>query len=331
MEAPAKFPGEALDVKDVFAGLAQRYPEYRDRFDQQDVDELYARLLECIEGLSAMFEVKGSTTITCSACRAESRSPETHTVLHARFAEGAPADGPAVPLQLQSMVDALRAPVALHGGTAFFCATCNAQRPATSVRAHTKCGQTLGVLLGRFVGDASATGLTRKVRTPVEYGRQLALTLRGADGKERAVEGDLCAVIVHVGTGLVRGHYIAYIRDANGAWHEQNDATSSPSTEEAALAWLHDAYLLLYRMGPDPSATAEPAPPNSAGAPATAGPPATRSTSVRRRRRVAAHARRAATQACAAHPPTHLAEYAGIFGVVCCTDASINLQTDSSV
>jgi hypothetical protein len=331
MEAPPTYPGEALDPKDVLESLAQRYPEYRDRFDQQDVDELYARLLDCIEGLSAMFEVKGSTTITCSACRAESRSPETHTVLHARFAEGAPADGPAVPLQLQSMVDALRAPVALHGGTAFFCATCNAQRPATSVRAHTKCGQTLGVLLGRFVGDASDAGLTRKVRTPVEYGRQLALTLRGADGKERAVEGDLCAVIVHVGTGLVRGHYIAYIRDANGAWHEQNDATSSPSTEEAALAWLHDAYLLLYRMGPDPSATAEPAPPNSAGAPATAGAPAARSTSVRRRRRVAAHARRAATQACAAHPPTHLAEYAGIFGVVCCTDASINLQTDSSV
>jgi uncharacterized UBP type Zn finger protein len=252
MEGPPTFPAEALDPRGVFASLAQRYPAWADRHREQDPTELLALCMSS-PCLCEMFEVGVSTTITCRVCNTASILGDKQTTLRASLPADAPADGAAV--SLQAMVAALRDPVELSGETAYYCEECKDQRDASSVLVYTECSdRALAVVVDRFVRDDGAHGNHRKLHTPVEFGPDLTIPIRGADGKELGVVHDLCAVIVHLGRTPRGGHYIAYIKDAvSKQWQEQNDDRVTPVTEAEVFAREREAYMLLYRRRPDPS------------------------------------------------------------------------------
>ncbi len=80
--------------------------------------------------------------------------------------------------------------------------------------------------LRRFKSDAAGRH-TAKITRKILFKAHLNLDAH-LDEDVRAIYAgpvnyELCAVIIHVGSSLDRGHYFAYVRDGNGQWHRADD------------------------------------------------------------------------------------------------------------
>lgn len=85
----------------------------------------------------------------------------------------------------------------------------------------------------------------RKISHPIRYEERLSLgpfMSEGSYGPSYALYGVIC----HAGGGPNSGHYYAYVKGANGIWHEMND--ESVMRQSGPPTGLKNAYILFYML-----------------------------------------------------------------------------------
>ena len=83
----------------------------------------------------------------------------------------------------------------------------------------------------------------RKIGHPIRYDERLSLEPFMSEGSYGPTY-TLYGVICHAGGGPNSGHYYAYVKGANGVWHEMND--ESVMRQSGPPTGLKNAYILFY-------------------------------------------------------------------------------------
>jgi ubiquitin C-terminal hydrolase len=81
-----------------------------------------------------------------------------------------------------------------------------------------------------------------KITKTIEFGKELYLPCSGEDTKK--VKYELSSMIVHHGSSVHGGHYVAFIKAPNGQWYEMNDSQVSGTSINKVLK--QQAYVLFY-------------------------------------------------------------------------------------
>ena len=87
-------------------------------------------------------------------------------------------------------------------------------------------------------------GRGHKLSKKVEFGMDLDLGPYMTNSKAGGHVYDLYAVLVHHGHSLHSGHYVCYVKAANGMWHLCDDHRVSPSSQRVVEG--QQAYILFY-------------------------------------------------------------------------------------
>ncbi len=85
----------------------------------------------------------------------------------------------------------------------------------------------------------------RKIGHPIRYEERLSLESFMSEGSYGPTY-TLYGVICHAGGGPNSGHYYAYVKGANGVWHEMND--ESVMRQSGPPTGLKNAYVLFYML-----------------------------------------------------------------------------------
>jgi ubiquitin carboxyl-terminal hydrolase 36/42 len=87
-------------------------------------------------------------------------------------------------------------------------------------------------------------GRGHKLSKKVEFGMDLDLAPYMTSSKHGGPLYDLYAVLVHHGHSLHSGHYVCYVKAANGMWHLCDDHRVAPSSQRVVEG--QQAYILFY-------------------------------------------------------------------------------------
>ncbi|XP_038696687.1 ubiquitin carboxyl-terminal hydrolase 26 isoform X1 [Tripterygium wilfordii] len=115
----------------------------------------------------------------------------------------------------------------LHGDNQYFCETCKARVDATrSIKLRTL-PDVLNFQLRRCVFNPQ-TSTKKKITSVFCFPRQLNMRKRLCEPHQDELLYDLSAVLIHKGTAVNSGHYVAHIKDDNtGQWWEFDDENVS--------------------------------------------------------------------------------------------------------
>jgi uncharacterized UBP type Zn finger protein len=238
----------------LLAQLTLKHREFGKR-RQQDAHDFMCKLFEeCGEGLRKCFEVGLEWSVRCGRCRQVSRTTEKTTFLSLPIAphDGSSEDEDVLVKELKRM--SLRKegvsvkcllrrhfshPSVLHKDNQYYCEECKSKQDAAqSVRLQDSTNTHLIVHLQRYTADCR--------KQSVSVAPDPRLTLHG-----RCFE--LTGAVVHLGSTLECGHYVAYLVDGDSSSDGQGGGVvrvSDATVGHGDAKDLLDCYILFYRLAP---------------------------------------------------------------------------------
>ena len=141
---------------------------------------------------------------------------------------------------ISSIEDALRAflkPERLGAGNEWLCGGCDKKVKATKQMKINETPSVLVLHLKRF----SFGGSFGKINKAIKFEEKIRVK---CDKDKEASNYSLLGMIVHYGSSVHSGHYVAYIKAANGQWHEMNDSHVAVTSITKVLS--QQAYILFY-------------------------------------------------------------------------------------
>ncbi|KAG2390003.1 Ubiquitin carboxyl-terminal hydrolase [Vigna angularis] len=111
----------------------------------------------------------------------------------------------------------------LHGDNQYFCGSCKTRVDATHSIKLCTLPDVLNFQLKRYVFLPQNT-MKKKVTSAFLFPAKLDMSVRLSEPSQNELIYDLSAVLIHKGTAVSSGHYIAHIKDENtGQWWEFDD------------------------------------------------------------------------------------------------------------
>ncbi|KAL6844869.1 hypothetical protein ACP4OV_025528 [Aristida adscensionis] len=143
-----------------------------------------------------------------------------------------------------SLEDALRrftSSEIIDGDNRYNCSRCNSYERAKKKLTISEAPNILTITFKRY-----QTGKSGKIRKVIKFGEILNLSEFMSSKDDHAPVYNLYAVVVHhdVMNSAVSGHYVCYIKDPQGMWHEMDDSKVKPVCLDKVLS--NSAYMLLY-------------------------------------------------------------------------------------
>lgn len=177
-------------------------------------------------------------TVACARCGGASTTHERFVTLS--------ADVTPATATLDDALRSLCAPEALDGADRYRCNHCGTAVRATTQLRVAAAPPVLVVHLKRF-----RAGVRGKCAQHVAFPERLSLrAFMPRAAAANAPTYRLCAVVVHcdIAGFVLFGHYVAFVRASDGAWHLADDARVVPVPASRVLA--AQAYLLVYQQVP---------------------------------------------------------------------------------
>ena len=172
--------------------------------------------------------------ITCSSCSNVSRTFDPFMDVSLEIQDSS------------SLVDCLRRFTradTLSGQNAYKCSKCQKRVTAKKEMVVHRSPPLLTFQLKRFNLFASRHS-AQKINKSIKFGATLDMAPFMSSDTARALNYSLYAVIVHEGSSMGSGHYVAYAKAANGMWYLFNDSSVQQVSEQTVLN--QSAYILMY-------------------------------------------------------------------------------------
>ncbi|XP_055980685.1 ubiquitin carboxyl-terminal hydrolase 17-like protein 6 [Sorex fumeus] len=229
-------PGEVLEpCPSLLAGFHRQRQEDAHEFLLFTLDAMQQG---CPQGggrepadVAGIFGGRWRSQMQCLRCLAVSDTFEPY--LDVALDVGA---APSVARALRELVK----PERLEGPDAYLCGTCGQKSPATKTLTLHAASRVLMLVLKRFCQDGGGAKLAGHVRYPE------CLDVGGctSERQEGPLVYALYAVLVHTGWDSHSGHYLCYVRAADGQWYQMDDAKVSACDVSRVLS--QQAYVLFY-------------------------------------------------------------------------------------
>jgi ubiquitin C-terminal hydrolase len=195
-----------------------------------------------------LFEGKKSVTFECRACEFRQTISDSFCFLYLGL-QGESTD------DFQTRLDKLGGPEPLKGADRWRCDRCTVDRDATMSVVYEKLPPVCVIQLQRFRYNRTSRNVLK-----ISYFLEIPAVVNLREGAE-SVPYELKTIIVHLGQGINKGHYVALIRVCN-RWILANDTKLHPVDEAEFQAYIGKrtmkgvvspaAYLLFFeRMNED--------------------------------------------------------------------------------
>jgi len=212
---------------------------------------------------SAVWHTFGGYTrgqVVCSECDRCSRTFQGYLSLELQIPPGVDT--------LEEALESFTKEETLDGDNRYYCEGCREKVVAKQSTKIEVAPNVLQIALKRFSLFSSPSFFrSAKVSKPVEFGLSLDLTPHMGKGAidQAPATYSLYGIIVHISPFSSGGHYVAYVRNDDGAWHLCDDSSISEVDESEALD--QSAYMLFYKRDAPraaPAATGKGEPPERA-------------------------------------------------------------------
>lgn len=218
---------------------------------QEDAHEYLRKLIDCMHeeilkqhNVPAKDVKKTETTfifrifggklrneLLCSKCQYSSKTFNSFLDLSLELSKGVSS--------VSSAIKAFTQPENLTAGNEWQCEGCKVKVQASKQLTISQGPQVLVLHLKRFVSQGM---FNTKINKPIQFTMDFTIQCSGETPSN--VDYDLIGLITHLGGSMHSGHYVAFVKAANGQWYEMDD--SDISQVSIARVLQQQAYILFY-------------------------------------------------------------------------------------